>query len=169
MLTRNVRRVVQCRAALNRAFSSSEEPKSFIERVMEQGSDGLVGKFVNKGGFDQCLDGLTVTSQTPGEVEGHFEVEPGLQNTYKTLHGGAIATVIDVVGTMALLTKDATKPGVSIEINSCYLNAAAAGDTVEFKGTVAKHGRKLGFADVELTSRSTGKTIAKGRHTKFFP
>lgn len=38
-------------------------------------------------------------------------VDHSLQNAYGTLHGGCTATLVDVLGTMALLTKEAEAPG----------------------------------------------------------
>ncbi len=137
--------------------------------MREGGVKELLGPFRHKGGFDGCLRDLVVTHAEAGVVRAHVPVGLGLQNSYATLHGGAITTIVDVIGTMALMTKDHTRGGVSIEINSCFLNAAAADDVVDVTGTVAKYGKSLGFAEVELFSRRTGKSVAKGRHTKFFP
>ena len=64
--------------------------------------------------------------------------------------------------------QDNTRAGVSVELNTCFLNAAAGSDTLDVQGKVIKYGRKLGFAEVQLTSRTTGKLVATGRHTKFF-
>ena len=48
---------------------------------------------------------------TPGRCVCVFPVRPRVQNRYGTLHGGCVATLVDVVSTVALLTvsKD---PGV---------------------------------------------------------
>ena len=48
---------------------------------------------------------------TPGRCVCVFTVRPRVQNRYGTLHGGCVATLVDVVSTVALLTvsKD---PGV---------------------------------------------------------
>ena len=53
--------------------------KSFIEHVRDDGSDALLGQFRHKGGFDRCLEGLVVSRQIPGTVEGHLEVTAPLQ------------------------------------------------------------------------------------------
>ncbi len=158
--------------------------QSFIERVREQGSaEALVGPLVHRGGFDRCLagaasatgdsragdaGGLVVSRQTPGLVEASFLVEPHLQNSFGTLHGGATSTVVDVLGTMALLSMDPARPGVTVEMSTSFLNSVKVGDTVDVRGRVTKYGKKLGFTEIELTSRTTGKLVATGRHTKFF-
>ena len=53
--------------------------------------------------------GMECTHIGDGEVEGVLTVPESLSNTYGTMHGGAVSTVIDVLGTMALLTKDHTR------------------------------------------------------------
>ena len=58
-----------------------------------------------------CGQGLEVTEVKDGYVKCTMKVHEGVTNAYKTLHGGCSATLIDVVGTMALLTKDPTKAG----------------------------------------------------------
>jgi acyl-coenzyme A thioesterase 13 len=52
-----------------------------------------------------------------GEVEVELEVTDKLLNPYKTLHGGATCTLVDLVGTLAIITKDPTKAGASVELN----------------------------------------------------
>ena len=63
-----------------------------------------------------------------GTAKCKLKVDKGVQNSFKTLHGGASATLIDVVGTIALLSVDPTRPGVSVEINASYCSAAKAGE-----------------------------------------
>lgn len=50
------------------------------------------------------------------------------KNVDNSLHGGATAALVDVVGSSVILTYDrATTTGVSVEINVSYLNAAYLG------------------------------------------
>ena len=44
------------------------------------------------------------------------------------------ATLVDILGTMALLTINPLKPGVSIDINVNYLSAAKLGETLLLEG-----------------------------------
>ena len=88
-----------------------------------------------------------------------------MQNAYKTLHGGAICTIVDVVGTLALLSIDPTKAGVSVDLNCNFISAAKAGEEIIIEGKVLKSGRRLGFTQVDL-KRKDGSLIATGRHTK---
>jgi acyl-coenzyme A thioesterase 13 len=82
-----------------------------------------------------------------------------------TLHGGCSATLIDIVGTMCLLTHDPLRPGVSVEINSSYISSAKIGQKILIEGRVLKTGRTLGFAQVDIKSED-GKMLVSGRHVK---
>ena len=78
------------------------------------------------------------------------------------------ALLVDVVGTLALLGRDPTRPGVSVEMNQSFLAAAREGERLTIAGTVLKYGRTLGFTEVTISSADKpGRLIAVGRHTKF--
>ena len=57
------------------------------------------------------------------------------------------------VGTMALLSRDAGRPGVSIEMSQTFCAAAKVGERVTVVGTVLKAGGRLGFTQVEVRRR----------------
>lgn len=127
----------------------------------------LLGTFLNTGTrFDSNLSGMRVVKVGDGSVVCEVEVEERLQNAYKTLHGGAIATLVDIAGTIALLSLDPTKAGVSVDLNVSFCSAAKAGETVLVEGRVLRAGKKLGFTEVDIRLKSTGQLIASGRHTK---
>ena len=166
------------RATLARCASSSAPPPpppplpptSFIARAKAFGAQALLGRLTATPRFDRVLSSLRVTrvDEAAGEVDCEFEVEEGLQNTYSTLHGGATATLVDVVGSMALLSRDPTRAGVSVDLSVSYLAAARAGDTVRCLGRALKVGRRLGFSCVELRRKADGELLAVGRHTKAY-
>lgn len=66
---------------------------------------------------------------------------------------------------MALLSKDPTRAGVSVEINTSYLASVPVGEEVTIVGTLLKGGRRLGFTSVNIY-RADGKMAVTGRHTK---
>jgi len=113
------------------------------------------------------MRGMTITrmDSATGEAEAFLEVTAQVENAWGTLHGGAIATLVDIVGSLALLTKDHTRGGVSVELNVSYIAAIKAGQRVYCKGRVLKLGKKLGFTQVDLFTED-GKLVATGRHTK---
>ena len=154
----------------------SSTTSSFIHRVSLQGANALLGKFIHpdSGLFDACLTGLEIVEFTPGYAKSKLLVSPPLSNSYNTLHGGAISTIVDVMGTVALLTKDQTKAGVTVELNTSFCSAAKVGSMLEIEGKILKSGRTLGFTQVDIysidnsTETQQRKLVASGRHTKAF-
>ena len=86
-----------------------------------------------------------------------------------TTTGGAISTIVDVLGTMALLSNDSSRAGVSIEMNQTFVGAAKLGSTLTLTGTLLKSGRSMGFTQVTIVDAESGALLASGRHTKAFP
>jgi acyl-coenzyme A thioesterase 13 len=153
--------------------SSTTPPPAptFIDRVKASGAQALLGHLVTSERFDSTLEGLVVTDVniTAGTVTCEMVVTRAVSNTYGTLHGGAIATLVDLVGTMALLTRDPLRAGVSVDLNCSYLAAAKEGETVTIIGRALKVGKRLGFSEVELRRGKAGEggaLLATGRHTK---
>ena len=104
----------------------------------------------------------------PGRCVCVFPVTPRVQNRYGTLHGGCVATLVDVVSTVALLTVS-PDPGVSVNIGCNYVTPCPCGTDVEVDARVTKVGRTLAFMDVTLRTAVGGKTVATGTHCKFLP
>jgi len=144
--------------------------ESFIHKAEREGSvASLLGAFTSTDTrFDRLLKGLAVSrvDEERGEVECVMPVDEACTNAFGTLHGGMTATLVDVVGTLALLTRDSGRPGVSVEISTSYVAAVKEGDSVRCVGRVTKHGRRLGFTQVDIFRVSDGKLAASGRHTK---
>ena len=141
---------------------------SFIEKARAMGANALLGLYTHTGDrFDQCLKDLKILEIGDGKVKCIIPVEKHLHNANRNLHGGAICTLVDVVGTLALLGKDPTKPGVSVDLNVNFLRAGMPNEDIYIDGYVLKSGKKLGFTQVDL-KRKSGEMIATGRHTKAF-
>lgn len=117
-------------------------------------------------GFDRVLSKVDVLSAVPGKVVCELQVAEEHINGVGTLHGGMTATLVDVISTMAIMYSERGAPGVSVDMNITYMNAAKLGEDVLITAQVLKQGKTLAFASVDLTSKATGKMIAQGRHTK---
>ena len=157
---------------MRRVGGAIRRASSFLARAREANDPSvLLGRFKSQGHvFDQCLDdaGFEITSIGSDGVECRLTVTPELCNNYRTLHGGATSTLVDVVGTLALLGKDPTRPGVSIEMNQSFTSAAKVGDQLRISGTVLRSGKTLGFTEVNIyIADESARLVASGRHTKF--
>eukprot|EP01147_Barroeca_monosierra_P001096 gene1096-4324_t len=130
---------------------------SFIQRVARMGANALLGE-------------LRVTTIGKGTVTATVPVLKQLCNSYGSLHGGAAATLVDIVGTMALLTKDPLRAGVSVEINTTYLRSAKEGEHLIITGrlwanfVIITDYMQKGSAHIYL--QNTDEVVVTGRHTK---
>jgi acyl-coenzyme A thioesterase 13 len=152
------------------SISGASEPSTlpFIARAQALGSASLLGRFSSTHRFDSCFDGMQVTriDSSTGEAECELTVDHRHENSYGTLHGGAITSLVDIVGTMALLAKDHKRGGVSVDLNVSFVKAAKTGDTVRIRGRVLKLGKTLGFTQVDVLAADGVTLLATGRHTK---
>lgn len=118
-------------------------------------------------GFDAALEGIALEEAQDGRATLTLPVGPRVVNVVGTLHGGAIATLVDVAGTLAIITGDREqRAGVTTDLNVSYLSAAPQGGTVRARARVLKAGRTLAFVEVDLEDEQ-GKVLAQGRMTKF--
>jgi acyl-coenzyme A thioesterase 13 len=107
-------------------------------------------------------------SATRGRFACDLTVTRELTNRFGTLHGGAIATIVDVLTTAALLTMT-TRGGVSVELSCAYCAPATLEETVRVECEVVKMGKTLAWMECRMTRASDGEVVATGKHTKFLP
>ena len=112
--------------------------------------------------------GERIVSSADGRARMELDVTDKVKNPVGVLHGGALATLVDSAGTVAIMAAPGNtehKPGVTTDLNISYLSATRDG-TVTADARVVKVGRTLAFADVEVR-RGDGTVVAVGRITKF--
>ncbi|XP_028060503.1 acyl-coenzyme A thioesterase 13-like isoform X2 [Camellia sinensis] len=143
-----------------------ESVKKYLERDGSRNAttiDEMPSKF-----FEPfVMQGLSIDLLEPGRLICSMIVPPRLLNTGNFLHGGATATLVDIVGSAVIYTVGAPFTGVSVEINVSYLDAAYVGEEIEIESKVLRVGKAIAVVSVELRKKKTGKIIAQGRHTKY--
>jgi acyl-coenzyme A thioesterase 13 len=101
-----------------------------------------------------------------------FKVGEKHCNGYNKLHGGAVASLVDLFGSYAFLaTQSFTQvhtiiPGVSTDLNVSYFFGTDLGSVVVIDSRVLRRGKSLVFIQVNLRDKKTGMLLAQGRHTK---
>ncbi|XP_046857001.1 acyl-coenzyme A thioesterase 13-like [Xenia sp. Carnegie-2017] len=115
--------------------------------------------------FDRVLKKVKIVAAEPGKVVAELIVEEEHQNASGTLHGGFTATLIDVLTSLALVSGENGRPGVSVDLNVMYIGTAKIGDLVTITAEALKVGRTMGFATAEL-KLPDGKLVARANHTK---
>ncbi|KAJ4967416.1 hypothetical protein NE237_019265 [Protea cynaroides] len=144
-----------------------------VKRLLEKGGDesenAAIDGVSNKAKFFDpfILQGIQVDLIEPGRVVCSMKVPLRLLNSGNFLHGGATASLVDIVGSAAIYTVGAPTTGVSIEINVSYLDAAFINEEIEIEGKVLRVGKAIGVVTVELRKKKTGRIIAQGRHTNY--
>ncbi|XP_028060505.1 acyl-coenzyme A thioesterase 13-like [Camellia sinensis] len=143
-----------------------ESVKKYLERDGSRNAttiDEMPSKF-----FEPfVMQGLSIDLLEPGRLICSMIVPPRLLNTGNFLHGGATATLVDIVGSAVIYTVGAPFTGVSVEINVSYLDSAYVGEEIEIESKVLRVGKAIAVVSVELRKKKTGKIIAQGRHTKY--
>jgi acyl-coenzyme A thioesterase 13 len=124
-----------------------------------------VKEMLNRG-FNRSLAGLDIFHVSTGRVRARLLIDDSVQNSLGRLHGGAVATLIDVVGTFAVMTTDHFhRLGVTTDLHVSFIGAGVAADTVVIDATVVSCGLTLAFVEVMLTSETRGTAIARGQMT----
>jgi len=116
-------------------------------------------------GFDAPFAALEVVAIEPGHVTMRLPVDDRVINVNGKLHGGASATLVDVAGTLAIMTADREgRAGVSTDLNVSYLAPGEGAVVVDAR--VLKSGRSLAFVAVDIRREADGVLVAQGRMTK---
>jgi acyl-coenzyme A thioesterase 13 len=119
----------------------------------------------SKAGWDAALVGVDLLSCEGGKARLRLPVDRAVQNLGGKLHGGAAATLVDVAGTMAIISADKqNRPGVTTDLNVSYF--APGEGAVIIDATVLKSGRTMAFVTVDIRRESDNVLVAQGRMTK---
>ncbi|KAJ8447770.1 hypothetical protein Cgig2_015133 [Carnegiea gigantea] len=143
--------------------------KRYLEKEGKEDEPTKIDRLPYKFFDPFIIHGLRTDLVEPGRILCSFNVPARLLNTANTLHGGAIASLIDLVGSAVILTAGAPTTGVSVEINVSYLDAALLNEEIEIEAKALRVGKAIAVVAVELRKKGTGKIIAQGRHTKYLP
>ncbi|KAK6125662.1 hypothetical protein DH2020_040574 [Rehmannia glutinosa] len=143
-----------------------ESVKKLVEKEggeFEFTVDSMPAKFIEP----IVMQGLKIDHVERGRVVCSFTVPPRLVNSENSLHGGAMAALVDIVGSAAIIAAGAPFTGVSVEINVSYFDGAYVGEEIEIDTKALRVGKAIAVVSVDFKSKKTGKLIAQGRHSKY--
>ncbi|KAK0709912.1 HotDog domain-containing protein [Lasiosphaeria miniovina] len=113
---------------------------------------------------------LRVTDASEGKVEFELEITKDHTNRLKILHGGTIASMVDLGGSLAVASMGLHATGVSTDMNSkslTYLSSGGKiGEKIQGTATCEKIGKTLAFTTVTFRNQR-GELAARGSHTKY--
>ena len=112
-----------------------------------------------------CFLGASLADGPDGFWSIELQQGPNSLNAVDALHGGVIATVLDVAAYLAVLPQlSATEEAVTIAFSASYLAAAGADQPLRATGSFIRRTRHLAFATAELSSE--GQPLALATVTK---
>src|SRR5712691_4245428 len=111
------------------------------------------------------LLGLEIEKVTKDFCRMRLPFRPQLRTAAEMVHGGAIASLIDSAGVVAVWSNvdSSVTRGATIDLTVNYM-AAAEGVDLTAEAQVIRRGRSVVFVDVNVTSPA-GERIAKGMVT----
>lgn len=129
--------------------------------------DDLRAALAQRPDYGWTIPGLEPTLVAGGHVVVRVPVTLELVNVAKTLHGGAAATLVDVVGTLAIMNADRHhRFGVSTDLNVSWFAPVPLDDYAVVDATVLKTGKSLAFVTADIRRESDGLLCVQGRMTK---
>ncbi|XP_047317044.1 acyl-coenzyme A thioesterase 13-like [Impatiens glandulifera] len=125
--------------------------------------DGMPPKFIQP----LIMQGLHLDLVEVGRIVCSMKVPSRLLNTENFLHGGATATLVDLVGSAVIYTVGKSYTGVSVELSVSYLDSAYVGEEIEIEAKALRVGKAIAVVTVEFRKKQSGKIIAQGRLNNF--
>ncbi|CAO3661122.1 unnamed protein product [Umbelopsis vinacea] len=114
---------------------------------------------------------LTITEARPNFLVFEFIVGDDHINGIGNLHGGCVATLIDLCSSLAILVSGEKmsawrSPGVSTELAVSYITGAPAGAKLRVENELLRAGKTLANLYTKIYDES-GRLCYSGTHTKF--
>ncbi|RDL41888.1 Acyl-coenzyme A thioesteras-like protein 13 [Venustampulla echinocandica] len=129
----------------------------------------VLKSFQAESGLEPRLFGenIRVTAAEPGRVEFELDLRKEHMNRLSIVHGGTIASMVDLGGSLAVASRGLFATGVSTDLNVTYLSAGGqVGDVLKAVVKCDKFGKSLAYTSISFTN-SKGEIAARGSHTKY--
>ncbi|KAK0616485.1 HotDog domain-containing protein [Immersiella caudata] len=142
-------------------MASKLPPARFVRSVLRS--------FMAESGLEPRLFGphLRITNATEGKVDFELDITKDHTNRLKILHGGTIASMVDLGGSLAVASMGLYATGVSTDMNITYLSSGGKiGDKIQGSAVCEKIGKTLAFTTVTFRN-AQGELAARGSHTKY--
>ncbi|TPX10018.1 uncharacterized protein E0L32_001215 [Thyridium curvatum] len=143
-------------------MSTKLAPTKFVRSV--------VRSFMAESGLEPRLLGphnFRVLHAEKGKVDFELDIHKDHTNRLKILHGGTIASLVDLGGSLAVASMGLFATGVSTDLNVTYLSGGGkVGDKLHGTAVCEKIGKTLAFTQVTFKNKK-GELAARGSHTKY--
>ncbi|KAH9993474.1 Thioesterase/thiol ester dehydrase-isomerase [Xylariaceae sp. FL0662B] len=136
-------------------------PVRFVRSVLKN--------FMDESGLEPRLLGphIRVTNAAVGKVDFELNITNDHTNRLKIIHGGTIAGMVDLGGSLAVASMGLYATGVSTDLNVTYLSSGGkVGDKISATAVCDKIGKTLAYTSI-LFRNAQGEVAARGSHTKY--
>ncbi|KUI53477.1 hypothetical protein VP1G_01010 [Cytospora mali] len=135
---------------------------TFVSKVLKN--------FWETSGLEPTLLGqkhFRIINATPGKVKFELDIHKQHTNRLNILHGGTIASMVDLGGSLAVASMGLYATGVSTDLNVSYISSGGkAGETLSGLAVCEKMGKHLAYTHMSFYN-TTGELFARGSHTKY--
>jgi uncharacterized protein (TIGR00369 family) len=122
-----------------------------IERV-EDGDFAGWYRFRTRNTFDDMMGPFFFKREADGRTRAAFRAEQKHMNAGGRMHGGVFMTFADISLFMIAYETMEGHRGVTVQLDSTFLDAARVGDLVEAEGEVTRAGGSLVFVRGQITT-----------------
>jgi len=150
---------------LFKAAAAEEEKKKKIEKAnmtIQELFLSQLGKENTRGisAFGNWLNGK-LTYYEKGKVVKEYKIRHEMTNALGTLHGGVIASILDEIIGMTVISLEFTHLKTTVNLNVDYFYPAMEGQTLIATAQMIKEGKKISHLQGELIEKESGKMIAR--------
>jgi acyl-coenzyme A thioesterase 13 len=108
-----------------------------------------------------------ISNASEGIVDFELDITKDHTNRLKIIHGGTIASLVDLGGSLAVASKGYYATGVSTDLNVTYISSGGkVGDTLHGTAVCDRIGKTLAYTTVTFWDNKRN-IVARGSHTKF--
>jgi uncharacterized protein (TIGR00369 family) len=125
---------------------SEPERKPSWVATCEEGEFAGWHYFPSRDTFDALAGPFYFRKDADGRIRCAFRAEQRHMNAGRRMHGGVLMTFADIALFMLAWESMEGERGVTVQLDSTFLDAARVGDLVEATGEVTRAGRSLIFA-----------------------
>ncbi|KAI8143650.1 HotDog domain-containing protein [Fennellomyces sp. T-0311] len=120
---------------------------------------------------DKVQGELTLVNAVPNKLTWEFEVKDKHCNMLKNIHGGCVATIIDICSSFAIMVYEGKHKwkfvGVSTELSVNYLAGMSPGQTARLECEVQRVGKSLGNIYTRVYNNEDDKLCYTSSHAKY--
>ncbi|KAI4328747.1 hypothetical protein L6164_021080 [Bauhinia variegata] len=151
--------------------SQEDEPEFVTRTLLFLKRVGMIDPLAegcnSKGFYSQFIRSfLQVDEIQRGRITCNLAVKPPITNFFKSLHGGALAAVVELVAIACAKTVVTEDKEIFLgEMSVSYLSGAPTNAEVLIDGSVVRSGRNLTVVALEFKLKKTGKLAYTARVT----